>query len=336
MNRYAKWIDTLIQTTPICFAEKFSDLIPLIPYYHIVSNERIIHVCHLYPYKNEKQFIDDVEFLCSRYQPISLDSLIDHIKHGKKLKNGSFLLTFDDGYSQMYSVVAPILIKKGIPAVFFLNTDFIDNKRLCYFNKASIIIEFVINNKNHFYNIKKNLSPFLNLPFYEVPNRILSIRYEETNVLDELAGLLGIRFNDYLAKNQPYLNGSQIRRMIEMGFYFGAHSKDHPLYANLSLEDQLNQTIGSLQFIKKEFKLSYSVFAFPNHDYAVTKEFFSAIKIYTDLTFGTAGFKIDSVALNLQRINFEKTLKHAKKILTLQFVKKRIYLWLQKAYIKRG
>ena len=120
MSCYAEWIDTLIKIMPIGFIEKISDLIPLIPYYHIVSNERIIHVCHLFPYKNERQFIDDVEFLCSRYQPISLDSLIDHVKHGKKLKNGSFLLTFDDGYSQMYSVVAPILFKKKIAGIPFL------------------------------------------------------------------------------------------------------------------------------------------------------------------------------------------------------------------------
>ena len=175
---YPKWIDTIIEKLPISLADKFSYLAPLIPYYHLVSNERIIHVCHLHSYKNEMQLIDDVEFLCSRYQPLSFDDLIDHVRHGKKLKNGSFLFTFDDGYSQMYSVVAPILTKKGIPAVFFLNTDFIDNKGLCYLNKASIIIEFIISNENYFYNIRKNLHPFLNVPFHEVPKRILSIRYK--------------------------------------------------------------------------------------------------------------------------------------------------------------
>lgn len=335
-GNYPKWIDTLIEKLPISLVDKFSYIAPLIPYYHMVSNERIIHICHLYSYKNEKQFTNDIEFLCSRYQPISLVDLIDHVRHGKKLKKGSYLLTFDDGYSQMYSVVAPILTTKGIPAVFFLNTDFIDNKALCYKNKASIIIDSIISNENIFHNIREPPPIFQNVPFREVPKRILSIGYKKKKVLDDIAELFGIYFNDYLIKNQPYLSSFQIRRMIEMGFYFGAHSKDHPLYADLSLEDQLNQTIGSLQFIKEEFKLPYSVFAFPHKDYSVTNEFFHTIENYADLTFGTGGIKIDSVATNLQRIDFEITLEPAKSILTRQFIKKRIYLWLQKARIKRG
>ena len=323
----SKWLDLFIKITPIGFAEKLSYLTPLLPCYHIVSNERIIHVCHLYSYKNERQFIDDVEFLCSRYQPISLGDLIDHVRSGKKLKNGSFLLTFDDGYSQMYSVVAPILFKKGIPAVFFPSTDFIDNRNLYYRNKASIIAEFIINNENYFDNIRKDLPPFLNVPFREVPKRVLSIRYEETKGLDEIAELFGIRFDDYLKNTRPYLSSIQIRKMIDMGFYFGAHSKDHPIYAELCLEDQLNQTIGSLQFIKKEFKLPYSVFAVPHNYISVSKDFFRAIEAYVDLTFGNSDIDISSVALNLKRINFEKTLEPARTILTREFIRKRIYPW---------
>jgi len=336
MRFYTRFIHTLIQITPIWLVDKFSDLTPLIPYYHMVSNERIIHVCHLYPYKNEKQFIDDIDFLCSRYQPISLVDIIDHIKHGKKLKKMSFLLTFDDGYSQMYSVVAPILAKKGIPAVFFLNTGFIDNKALSYKNKASIIVEHIINDETSFNKIKHQLFYFFNVPLNELTNYILSIKYKEAGILDFIAELCGISFADYLKLNRPYLNGAQIRKMIDMGFYFGAHSKDHPLYADLSLEGQLNQTIESLRFITKEFELPYSIFAFPHHDLSVTKEFFLEIENQTDLTFGTGPIKTDSVTTNLHRINFEKTLEPAGTNLKRSFIEKEIYRLLKIAIIERN
>jgi hypothetical protein len=328
-------LDVLLKIFPIGAAEKMSVISPLIPYYHMISDERLSHVCHLYPYKNLSQFIGDIEFLVSRYEPISLQDLSDHVKHGRKLKNGSFLLTFDDGFSQNYSTVAPILLKKGIPAVFFLSTDFIDNRALCYKNKASIIIDYLSSHGECLLHAKQELPFFRDTPLQDMPKIILSIKYKNRNILDKLAETWGIDFDEYLIKNQPYLSSEQIRRMIEMGFCFGAHSIDHPLYAELSLEEQLTQTIGSLQFMKKNFDLSYSVFAFPHNDSSVSNKFFCIIEKYADLTFGTSGIKTDSAPMNVQRINFEKTLEPAKKILIRAFIKKRLYKLLGRADITR-
>jgi len=331
----SRGINILSNLMPISLAEMISSLSPLIPYYHLVSDERVIHVCHLYQYKNSAQFSQDVDLLCDRYNPLSIQDLVDTVKHGKELKRESFILTFDDGFSQNYSVVAPILIRKGIPAIFFLNTDFIDNKALSYKNKASILIDFLLSNESFFYKIKQSNLHMLDVPFADMPKSILSIRYNERGVLERLAKSCGIDYGEYLQKNQPYLDRAQIRKMIGMGFYFGAHSMDHPLYAELNLEKQLSQTIGSLELMKREFDLPYSLFAFPHNDTLVGKEFFNKIRNYADLTFGTAGFKIDSIAMNLQRINFEKTLEPAKKILKREHIKKIIYRALRRERIVR-
>ena len=333
---FSKLLDIVSDALPISVAEHISKIAPLIPFYHMVSDEKLIHVCHLYSYKNEAQFTSDIEFLCGRYQPISLADLIDSVRHDRKLRNGSFLLTFDDGYSQMYSVVAPILIKKGIPAVFFLNTDFVDNEALFFKNKASIIVDFIINNEIHFYKIKPHLPNMFDVPFRQVPGRILSIKHEDMKILDGIAELSGICFNEYLKRVQPYLSSIQIRQMVGKGFYFGAHSLNHPLYQDLSLEDQVNQTIESLRFIKTKFNIPYAVFAFPHHDHLVTKRFFGIIKDRVDLTFGTAGTATDLISSNLQRINFENVPKSAKHILTHQFLKKWISRWHRKSDITRA
>ena len=315
----------IIHQLLISIAEKITDITPLIPYYHTVSNKKLIHVCHLHPYKNERQFIDDVDFLCKRYPPVSLGDLIDCAKHGKKLKKGSFIITFDDGYSQIYSIVAPILLKKGVPAIFFLTSDFIDNKSLSYRNKASIIVEHLLRNHNHLQDIQQALCGTLNVTSEQLATRILAIRYQEANVLEEIGLLLGIDFNEYLLNEQPYLTSAQIRKLIEMGFYIGAHSIDHPYFKDLPLQDQLRQTISSLHFIKNNFGLAYSLFAFPHNDYSIDKEYFHKIENIMDLTFGTCGIKKDPIATNLQRINFESTLRRASNILARQLIKKIIY-----------
>src|SRR4029453_12175388 len=46
----------------------------VIPYYHVVTDEDLWHVKHLYGYKSPKQFIEDLEFLLRNSSPIGLPS----------------------------------------------------------------------------------------------------------------------------------------------------------------------------------------------------------------------------------------------------------------------
>jgi hypothetical protein len=127
-------------------------------------------------------------------------------------------------------------------------------------------------------------------------------------------------------KNKPYLTSKQIKNLILNGFTIGAHSIDHPLYANLTIEEQLRQTMESVQFVKNKFSLNYSVFAFPHSDYGVSKEYFTKINdcSVVDISFGTAGMIEDCVSNNFQRFSLEKPLIPAKNILALQYAKR---LW---------
>ena len=61
------------------------------------------------------------------------------------LPPNSFLLTFDDGFREIYDIIAPILLDKGIPATFFISSGFLDNRELCYQHKASLLVEKVRN-----------------------------------------------------------------------------------------------------------------------------------------------------------------------------------------------
>lgn len=288
---------------------------PLIPYYHVVCDEKLPHICNLYNYKNTKQFIDDVDFIARTFEPVSLTDLIDIFRQGREPKKNIFLLTFDDGYKEMYFIVAPILKRKGMPAVFFINTDFIDNKELSYKNKVSLIINFLAKDKKLLKKIVSSFPIFSDMTQREVFGKLLTVEYNKRFFLDQLAEAAEIDFNDFLKTYQPYLNRSQIKSMIDNGFSFGAHSKDHPNYSELSLEEQVSQTLDSLRIIKEEFNLSYSVFAFPFGVEGNEKQLFLRISKEVDLTFSTDKFNGNKISWNLNRINFEKSLLPAKTIL---------------------
>lgn len=184
-----------------------------------------------------------------------------------------------------------------------MNTDFIDNKELFYRFKASIL-----------YNKIKD-------------EAILAISYNDRKELDELALQHGIDFSDYLNKEQPYLTSDQIKELINQGFTFGAHSKNHPLYKELSLEEQISQTKESVKIVAQKFDLDYNVFSFPFTDDGVSNAFFEKIDNCTDITFGCAGLKEDTAINNLQRVAMESK-KTGKEIIKAEYL---YYLMKEKA-----
>ncbi|MGB0881502.1 MAG: polysaccharide deacetylase family protein [Vicingaceae bacterium] len=253
----------------------------LLPFYHAVSNDNPLHIKNLYQPRGVEEFKNDLDFLLANYKSISLQELIALNNSENTSSEKCFHLTFDDGLREFYTVVAPILKDKGVHATVFLNSDFIDNKNLFFRFKASILFEEL-----------KDES-------------LLKLNYSETKLLDKLANENNIDFDDYLKNEQPYLTTEQITELIGEGFTFGAHSINHPLYKELNFDEQLLQTKESIEFVKGQFNLDYSVFSFPFTDDGVTMELFNEISEFTDLTFGCAGIKEDSAKNHLQRIPME-------------------------------
>jgi peptidoglycan/xylan/chitin deacetylase (PgdA/CDA1 family) len=134
------------------------------------------------------------------------------------------------------------------------------------------------------------------------------VPYDERELLDRAATILEYDFKDYLTRRQPYLTTDEVKRLLRQGFTVGAHSIDHPRYSTISQQEQLRQTIESVNYVKTRFGLSYGAFAFPHSDDGVSTEFFTRARENggLDITFGTAGLMDDMVASSIQRVNFER------------------------------
>lgn len=286
----------------------------LLPLYHIVSDDKVPHVLHCYSYKNIKQFENDLDILLKHFNPISLGDLMKIINKKGELHQKSFLLTIDDGYREIYDIIAPILLKKSIPAVFFLNSDFVDNKTMSYRNKASLLIDS-LENKNYHFNDLQLLLKENDIVNDNLKSAILSIQYHQKEILNDIAKIMDIDFNLYLKEKKPFLTTEQISKLIEDGFDIGSHSIDHPLYKYLSLNEQLKQTHESFNFLKDKFPMPYRAFAFPHNDKGV-KDFFKETHYNGDIeiSFGTSGFNKGFCNNNLQRQSMENTNDSAKEI----------------------
>jgi len=62
------------------------------------------------------------------FSPVGIDVLLSHVRTGSALPRNCLLVTFDDGYRDNFDTALPILLRHGIPATFFVATDYVDRR----------------------------------------------------------------------------------------------------------------------------------------------------------------------------------------------------------------
>ncbi len=79
--------------------------------------------------------------LKARGAPLSLNDVIELTQSGEPFPENAFAVTFDDGFENNSSVAAPILRKHGVPATFYVTTDFIENNRMSWIDRIEWAFE---------------------------------------------------------------------------------------------------------------------------------------------------------------------------------------------------
>jgi len=322
--------------------QRFATQLLFIPLYHAVSNEKLPHTTDLYHVRDQQTFIDDLDYLLKHYEPVGIKDIHEHVTLRKIITKPSFHVTVDDGMKECIDVMAPILKNKGVPATFFINSAFVDNKEMCYLNKASLIIDKINNNplsegkekEIEFHLIKQGLVNG------SIPERLIAIDYKSRDVMDKIAGLMDINADNYLKTRQPYLSSSDIASLKTDGFNIGAHSIDHPNYEKLDYDEQISQTTVSLDYVNSTFKTDHSLFAFPFSDTGISLNFFKRMfnpeKPVTDLTFGTSGIRRDIHPAHLHRSALDKNNLPAKQLINAEYIKYLIRRSMGRVQIRRS
>ncbi|WP_321348464.1 polysaccharide deacetylase family protein [uncultured Draconibacterium sp.] len=267
---------------------------PILPFYHTVSNTSLPHILN-YPVIDEQQFKQELDFYLKYFNPVSLEEL------AKSPKPGSFHLSFDDGLKECAEIVAPILLQKGIPATFFVNSGFVDNKELFHRYKASLIATEMRTQpdaevENYLYENGIPLKALLQTPF------------SKREILDHAAELLEIDFQSFLETQQPYMTTTQIKALHNKGFSIGGHSHKHPEFWKISDKKKLKQIKKSMKWVDENVNPKIKAFAFPYTDDGVSGKLIKKIHDngICDISFGTAGVKYDEIPNHFQRYPAEQ------------------------------
>lgn len=295
------------------------------PYYHIIKNEKVAHIENLYQYKDEKQFRFDLEILLKYYKPLNPTDLLLN-----KETSNNFLISFDDGLEEIYSVIYPILKEKNIKAIFFINPDFVDNNIGLYKHYISVIISH-LNNSNIEDKIYHKLANILTVQYSTKQvffKNLKETKYADRDKINEVLNLLNINIQNYLQNQKPYISKIQIQEMIDDGFYFGGHTMSHPPLNQITYKEQKAEIINSIDWLKTNFGITYSLFAFPFTDKSVSKKLLLELFKYDDniILFGNSGIKKDFDKRIIQRFSLENPKKQIEK----QIVTENLYKYFNK------
>lgn len=304
----------------------------IFPFYHIVTDHPPSHIKGSYQIISTAQFESDLEWLLKYYEPMDIGDFLNNKTNRRKQ---GFVLTFDDGLREFHDIIVPILLKKGIPSICFINTGFVDNRDMFYRYKINVLTDFLGRNEGKLSSLSRHLHK---KDTCQLIHELRSMSYQNRGTLDLWAEYVGLSFDQYLQDHQPYMSTVQIRSLAGQGIYFGAHSIDHPRYDTIPLSDQIRQTEESLSWIKHHLDPPYSLFSFPFTDYGVTSSFFDYFyksKSPIDATFGTAGIKQDAAPNHYQRIPMDVDNRTAYTILKNEYMYYFLKSFVGKNCIKR-
>src|SRR6185503_16075074 len=85
-------------------------------------------------------FREQVKYLKSHYNIISMEDLLSAKEAGEPLAPRACLLTFDDGYRDHYDYAFPIMIDEGVTGAFYVPRSVVLARKVLEVNKTHFIL----------------------------------------------------------------------------------------------------------------------------------------------------------------------------------------------------
>ncbi len=250
-------------------------------FYHAISDGVMAHVRHLYPVVPVSTFREALVTLKNQFNFVSYEVMLAHYNHGAPLPPDAIHLSFDDGFSECYTVVRPILLELEIPCTFFLTIDWLDNRMLYFRHQISLCVHHA-----------KGLPDTSQGEFTQALNRqfdvsltdlagftrwITGFRTPQNSVIAEVCRLLDIDIPAFIEQYQPYLTTGQVQELHAEGFTIGAHGLTHRKLGFVPKEDLETEIVDSCRAVQEITGEAIIPFSFPQSAGNVDRAFLADI-----------------------------------------------------------
>lgn len=222
-----------------------------------------------------EKFRQQVEYFEKNYTFISAQDLMDAVSGRTSLPRKSVLLTFDDGYTDHFTDVFPILAQKKIPACFFPPAQtYLENRildvNMIHFVLASssdhaklgrrmeqVVLERAGGEGIGQKLLERNQTEYLKPGRFDPAETNYVKRTLQKGLPKELRqGIIDDLFREFVTQDfesfhhELYLSRDQILCMHEAGMYFGNHGDTHCWLDHIDRDEQVHEIRRSQKFLE--------------------------------------------------------------------------------------
>lgn len=280
--------------------------------YHAVDETPAPHLRNLYPCKTPAQFEADLLLLKQEFALPTWAEFIASDNRPQASERPRVLITFDDGLSDCFRSVRPLLLKHDIPCLFFVTKALVDNRTMFFRHKTSLCIEGFgrlssLERDRFMAAAVANGLGCLNEPS-EFVSWMLGLDQKLDSAIDLVCHLLDIDIDDILKTRRPYLTSDEIRQLHADGFTIGGHSVNHPRLHVLHDEEIEQEIVESCRFVRDLLDTREVPFAFPFSADGVSRHNLRLIiqhNPWIPAMFGSNGIDLDEPFI-FNRINADR------------------------------
>lgn len=180
-----------------------------------------------------------LKFVSRYYSPVRLQDVLTNCD-GRGLPPRALLVTFDDAYASVVECAAPLCRQLGVPAVFFVNAAFLDNRRLAPDNLVCFVADAMgmktINAAAR--TVRGDDQPKLHALSEVFSDFFPRVSLAEKEIfLDALRRLAGINDSRLAEEAGLYLTSKQLCDLASFDFEIGNHTYTHVHSRSLSEDD---------------------------------------------------------------------------------------------------
>jgi len=215
-------------------------------------------------------FTEYLEYLTRHYRVVSLRTLTEELSRGD-VQPYTAAVTVDDGYHEVFTLAAPVLRTYGVPASFFVISDFIDGRLWPWTDRFTFVFDraprdrlaFTHRGSVHVLQMREEgdrrraaahwLEYAKGLPAAEVDELLAAI-----------AAAAGIEVPVAPPREYRPLTWTQLRALNAEGFDVGAHTRTHPILSRVGPEQLRTEIEGCREQMEQRLGFPVRHFAYPN------------------------------------------------------------------------
>jgi peptidoglycan/xylan/chitin deacetylase (PgdA/CDA1 family) len=211
-------------------------------------------------------FAKQMEIVASRYTPVSMDEILSLLEHGKSFPENAVAVTFDDGFTDNFSVAGPVLRRFSIPATFYITVNSIVSRDLPWF--CRIRHAFETTRKKSFFDATDGVAR--SMVSSEGSYAVFRV------VANRCAALSRTKLADYVKVIENELevvspivpdlmmNWEQIKSLHNDGHIIGSHTMTHPNVAHIEPDEQEWELNESKRILESELGVDCNHFSYPH------------------------------------------------------------------------